>query len=161
MTGLLAEWYERCELEAQNPLPMTAVNIFSQLWISGNIHLQTLGWPIQINGTFWNILKSHIIRADNGDKCVEVLLKLVIMQCSLPPLLLGSHACQLEYVLPSVQYHVTPCIQNKSLLIFTSKCVTLYVPFQSETFKWPCIRQYIGLYLMCCFCFFCDSEIKS
>ena len=26
MTGLLAEWYERCELEAQNPLPMTAVN---------------------------------------------------------------------------------------------------------------------------------------
>src|SRR4029434_4897779 len=30
MTGLLAELYERCELEAQNPLPMTAVNIFSQ-----------------------------------------------------------------------------------------------------------------------------------
>ena len=27
MTGLLAESYEICELEAQNPLPMAAVNI--------------------------------------------------------------------------------------------------------------------------------------
>src|SRR4029434_9108261 len=27
----------------------------------GNIHRRTLGWPIQINGTFWNILKSRII----------------------------------------------------------------------------------------------------
>src|SRR4029434_8108232 len=61
MTRLLAECYERCELEAQNPLPMTAVNIFSQRSISRNIHLRTLGCPIQINGTFWNILKSRII----------------------------------------------------------------------------------------------------
>src|SRR4029434_1171705 len=27
MTGLLGELYERCELEAQNPLPMAAVNV--------------------------------------------------------------------------------------------------------------------------------------
>ena len=33
MTGLLAEWYERCELEAQNPLPMTAVIHISQQWM--------------------------------------------------------------------------------------------------------------------------------
>src|SRR4029434_4382851 len=61
VNGLFVAWYERCELEAQNPLPMTAVNIFSQRRISRNIHLRTLGWPIQINCTFWNILKSRII----------------------------------------------------------------------------------------------------
>src|SRR4029434_1938563 len=43
MTGLLAELYERCELEAQHPLPMTAVNIFSQRRISRNIGPANVG----------------------------------------------------------------------------------------------------------------------
>src|SRR4029434_5430941 len=31
--------------------------------------LRTLGWPIQTNGTFWNILKSRIISCNNDHRC--------------------------------------------------------------------------------------------
>ena len=61
MTGLLAEWFERFELEAQNPLPMTAVITFCTGEYKEITDLRTLGWPIQINWTFLNILKSRII----------------------------------------------------------------------------------------------------
>ena len=56
VNGLLAEWFERCDFEAQNLLPMAAVMNYkeiSDLWM--------LGWPIQFNGTFCNIMRSRII----------------------------------------------------------------------------------------------------
>ena len=43
--GLLAEWYERCELETQNPLSMTAVINFSRWWISRNYRPANVGVP--------------------------------------------------------------------------------------------------------------------
>ena len=64
MNGRIEEWYDRWELEAQNPLPMAAAinSLQGSLW--RHIASKRWGWLIQINRTFCSILKTRIIGSD-------------------------------------------------------------------------------------------------
>ena len=62
----LRKWYERCELEAENPLSMTTVMSFLQRWIQRNIRPMNVGVAHSNQRNFFNILRSRIIKRINS-----------------------------------------------------------------------------------------------